>query len=211
VDRYGRRFTNENNLSVPAHSYYYDLVLFDSQRLLHPRVPSYWIFDRKRIELGPLPRRPIIGIDPGSVYKWSSDNSVEISKGWILTARTISELARKLEISPDVLEDTVVKYNRCCEQGLDPDFGTNPSDLIPIEQPPYYAVKLWPGGANTQGGPRRNTKAEVLNADGEAIPGLYSAGELGSIYGMLYPGGGNLPECVAFGRIAGENAARRNP
>ena len=36
--------------------------------------------------------------------------------------------------------------------------------------------------------------------------GSYSAGELGSIYGMLYPvGGGNIAECIAFGRIAGEN------
>jgi succinate dehydrogenase/fumarate reductase flavoprotein subunit len=110
-------------------------------------------------------------------------------------------------MSPDVLENTVTTYNKHCHKGQDPDFDRNPSGLIPLEHPPYYAVKLWPGGANTQGGPRRNTKAEVLNANGEPIRGLYSAGELGSIYGMLYPaGGGNLAECIAFGRIAGESA-----
>lgn len=44
---------------------------------------------------------------------------------------------------------------------------------------------------------------------GNPIPGLYGSGELGSVYGMLYPGsGGHLTECFAFGRIAGENAAR---
>lgn len=163
------------------------------------------------MESGPLARpiRLSAAAAPGRLYKWSSDNSDEIAKGWILTAKTVRDLARVLEMSPDVLEDTVAKYNRYCEKGLDPDFTRNASDLIPIEEPPYYAVKLWPGGANTQGGPRRNAKAEVLNSDGEPIPGLYSAGELGSIYGMLYPGAGNLAECVAFGRIAGENAARR--
>jgi len=73
-------------------------------------------------------------------------------------------------------------------------------------------VALWPGGPNTQGGPRRNSKAQVLRADGFPIPRLYSAGELGSIYGMLYPGsGGNLAECIAFGRIAGENASEFHP
>ena len=72
-------------------------------------------------------------------------------------------------------------------------------------------MKLYPGGANTQGGPRRNARAEVLNTDGEPIAGLYSAGELGAIYGMLYPGAGNLAECLAFGRIAAESVARRKP
>jgi succinate dehydrogenase/fumarate reductase flavoprotein subunit len=52
----------------------------------------------------------------------------------------------------------------------------------------------------------------VLRADGTTIQGLYSAGELGSIYGMLYPaGGGNIAECIAFGRIAGEQASEHSP
>ncbi|MFC1928894.1 FAD-dependent oxidoreductase [Chloroflexota bacterium] len=207
IDRYGQRFTNEN---IKAHVLYYELALFDSQRLVYPRVPSYWIIDRKRIELGSLPRLDSGPTGPTQLYQWSMDNSTEIKKGWILTAKTIRDLARLLEMSPDILEDTVATYNKYCESGSDPDFGRESSDLIPLEEPPYYAVKLWPGGTNTQGGPRRNAKAEVLNLDGEPIPGLYSAGELGSIYGMVYPiGGGNLGECMAFGRIAGGGAARR--
>ena len=76
------------------------------------------------------------------------------------------------------------------------------------ETEPAVAVELWPGGANTQGGPRRNARSQIMNVDGEAIPGLYGAGEMGSIYGMLYPGGGgNLAECIAMGRVAGENVA----
>ena len=81
--------------------------------------------------------------------------------------------------------------------------------MLPLDSPPFYAIKLFPGGPNTQGGPRHNSKAQVVNPFGEPIPGLYAAGECGSIFSMLYPvGGGNLSECIAFGRIAAENAVR---
>ena len=36
---------------------------------------------------------------------------------------------------------------------------------------------------------------------------MLSAGEMGSMFCDMYNGGGNLGECVAFGRIAGTNAA----
>jgi succinate dehydrogenase/fumarate reductase flavoprotein subunit len=48
-----------------------------------------------------------------------------------------------------------------------------------------------------------------MGVNGKPIPGLYSAGELGSIYSFLYQGGGNIGECFAFGRIAGRNAAHK--
>ena len=61
------------------------------------------------------------------------------------------------------------------------------------------------------GGPRRDNKAKVLNNDGQPIPRLYSAGELGSLWGFLYCGGGNGGEILAVGRIAGRNAAAEKP
>ncbi|MBI2907034.1 MAG: FAD-binding protein [Chloroflexi bacterium] len=210
VDRDGKRFADERRFRTdpPRHAIYYEMALYDGRRLVYPRVPSYWIFDSRRIDLGPLPGRHSGPAGPTGLYDWSKDNSREIEKGWIVTANTVRELAGKINVPPDVLEDTLLKFNRYCEKGADPDFGRHSSDLMPVDKPPYGAVKLWPGGPNTQGGPRRNAKAEVLNCDGDPIAGLYSAGELGSIYGMLYTGAGNLTECVAFGRIAGENAAR---
>jgi predicted oxidoreductase len=72
---------------------------------------------------------------------------------------------------------------------------------------PYYAVEMSPSMLNTQGGPRRNERAEVVRPNGRPIGRLYSAGELGSIYSYLYQGTGNIGECLAFGRIAGRNAA----
>ena len=52
----------------------------------------------------------------------------------------------------------------------------------------------------------RSAKGEILDYDGNPIPGLYSAGEFGSIWGHYYEGGGNVAECLVFGRISAQNA-----
>ena len=122
---------------------------------------------------------------------------------------TVAELATKLNMPPENLAKSIDTWNKYCQAGNDPDFGRNPLELVPLDEPPFFAIKLFPGGSNTLGGPRRNSRAQVLNPFGEPIPGLYAAGECGSVFGLLYPaGGGNLAECIAFGRIAAENAMR---
>ena len=83
--------------------------------------------------------------------------------------------------------------------------------MSPFKEGPYYAVQLSPTMLNTQGGPRRNEKAEILRPDGNPIPRLYSSGELGSIYSNLYQGAGNIGECLAFGRIAGRHVVAQQP
>ena len=83
--------------------------------------------------------------------------------------------------------------------------------LSPISNAPFYAIEIAPAFVNTQGGPRRNERGQILRPDGSPIKRLYSAGELGSIYGYLYQGGGNLGECMAFGRISGRNAVAEQP
>ncbi|MFC1989218.1 FAD-dependent oxidoreductase, partial [Chloroflexota bacterium] len=205
VDRDGKRFTNER---FKTHCVYYETTFFDTQRMLYPRVPSYWIFDRRRIELDSLISLRAGAAGPCRLYEWSRDNSDELEKGWIFTASSIAELAGKLNLPPDNLVKTINTYNKYCDKGKDPDFSRSSESLIPLDAPPFFAISLWPGGPNTQGGPRRNSRSQVLNVDGEPIPGLYSAGEMGSIFGMLYPSaGGNLAECIAMGRLAGENVA----
>jgi predicted oxidoreductase len=69
-------------------------------------------------------------------------------------------------------------------------------------------MKLWPVLFNTQGGPRRDKDARVLDPDGKPIPRLYAAGEFGSIWGFLYQTSTNFSETIVFGRIAGRNAAK---
>ncbi|MFC2006093.1 FAD-binding protein, partial [Chloroflexota bacterium] len=208
VDKYGKRYTNEE---FRRHTVYYELASYDSQRLEHPRVPSYWIFDRRRIEMSPLPLMwygPMIF----HLYKWSEDNQEEIKRGWIIQGKDAKELALNLNMAPATLKKTIESYNEYCLQKDDPEFHRPQQHLAPLNDPPFFAVKVWPGSANTQGGPHRNDRAQILNADSEPIPRLYAAGEFGSVYGMLYPaGGGNIAECIAFGRIAGENAAKEPP
>ena len=205
VDKHGRRYTNEE---TKWHAVYYELALYDCNAREYPRVPSYWIFDRKRLD---GPRLPIWRHGPmeNRFYKWSDDNRAEIEKGWIVIADNIKDLAQKLEVEAVVLEKEVQNYNKYCELKEDPEFHRPAKHLVPLSEPPFCAVALWPGSFNTQGGPRRNRKGQILDTDGKPIPRLYAAGELGSVLGMLYPtGGGNLAECIAFGRISGENAVR---
>ena len=100
-----------------------------------------------------------------------------------------------------------MRTTRPCAQGRDEGFGRSADTLRPLESPPFYGAALWPSLFNTQGGPRRNARAQVLNAWGRPIKGLYGAGELGSMWSQNYPGASNLTEVLAFGRIAGRNAA----
>lgn len=217
VDKKGNRFTNER---LKMHAFGYELTNYDCHAMCYPRVPCYWIFDEKRRAMAPLASlngacNPPGGI-PGEIYySWSSDNKAEIDKGWIMKANTIEKLANLIAADSDnnglmrtsVMIDTVKKYNQFCHNEEDLDFHKPKEFLSFLEDPPYYAVKLWPGGLNTQGGPKRNKYGMVLRPDNAPINRLYSAGELGSIWGMLYQGGGNLGECVSSGRIAGENVA----
>ena len=203
VDRYGRRFAQE---IYKPYSFYWELSYFDTDRAEFPRIPAHMIFDeRTRLE-GPV-ANPSGPFGPMKLYEWSNDNSAEIEKGWIRKGETIRELAEKIGVPPSALENTVEEWNRSCRDGKDSAHGRDPSTLVPIDTPPYYEIVQWPGSGNTLGGPRRDKEARVVGTDGDPILRLYSAGELGSIYGFLYQGGGNLAECIAFGRIAGQNVA----
>jgi len=82
--------------------------------------------------------------------------------------------------------------------------------MMPIDVPPFYAIPVWPMITTTQGGPQRNARQQVIDAFGEPIPHLYSAGELGSFWGHLYRLGGNLGDCLSSGRVAGRNAAEES-
>lgn len=217
VDRRGDRFSNER---FKSNAFGYELTNYDTHAMHYPRVPCYWIFDEKRRAWGPVaspygPCNPPGGIPGECFYVWSSDNQKEIDRGWVMKANTLEELAGKIAADPDnggtmdarTLEANVRRYNDHCRKSKDIDFDKPKEYLRPVEDPPYYAVKLWPGGPNTQGGPKRNIRGQILRPDNRPIPRLYSAGELGSVWGMLYQGGGNIAECIAFGRIAGQNAA----
>ncbi len=143
-------------------------------------------------------------------HQWSADNGAEVEKGWIVKADSIRELAELIGRDPDAVEATVRRYNEACAAGSDPDFGRDPESLTPIASPPYYAVEVVPGMAGTPGGGQRTPDAGVMSTAGAPIPRLYEAGELGSTFADRYQNGSYITEAIAFGRIAGRNAASRS-
>ena len=174
--------------------------------------PLYMIFDHTLLTSGPLyDKEPRSAWNPMvDQYDWSDSNEAELAKGWIKKADTIEDLADQINHDPAVLQDTINKWNYSCELGEDIEYERKLM-LNPLVTAPFYAVELSPTMLNTQGGPRRNTNAQIIRPDGSPIPRLYSSGELGSIYSYLYQGTGNIGECFAFGRIAARNAVADIP
>lgn len=146
---------------------------------------------------------------------FSAGNVDEIARGEILVGETIEELSAKIREAGKApqfnlngeLDEALAKYNAHVAAGETDDFGR--ACTVPVATGPFYAIELCPTMLNTQGGPRHNGRCQVLDLDGMPIEGLFSAGELGSIFPDMYNGGGNLGETMVFGRIAGRNAAHR--
>lgn len=126
----------------------------------------------------------------------------------VIKADSLADLAAQTQLNPDVLQQTVTEFNRFAKNGVDYSQHRDAATMRAFAAGPYYAVKLESGMLNTQGGPRRNAKTEILNTKQQPIPHLYGAGELGGANANQYAGGSNLAECLIFGKIAGENAAK---
>ena len=188
--------------------------VFDSGRWasMSTPCPMYMIVDNTLLSSGPLyDKEPRSGWNAMvDRYDWSDDNRAEVARGWIKQGGTVAALASAIGLDAATLEATVNRWNEHCEREEDTDFGRSLM-LSSLAEPPFYALELSPSMLNTQGGPRRNWRAEVVRPDGSPVPRLYSAGELGSIYSYLYQGTGNIGECMAFGRISGRNAAAEKP
>ena len=207
VDQQGRRFMNETG--VDAHNFWGELTFVDARTNTRPRYPAWVIFDDDTRLAGPV---AITGRGKISdSYQWSDDNAAEIERGWIKKADTIDQLAQAMGIRADTVQQTVADFNLACIVGYDRSYDRAIDTLIPLVQPPFHAIEVWPTIYNTQGGPRRNERAQVLRPSGRPIARLYSAGELGSLWHRYYPGGGNVSEALAFGRIAARNAVAEEP
>jgi succinate dehydrogenase/fumarate reductase flavoprotein subunit len=201
VDASASRFLAEP--TVEHHAAGNALIVRDFHSGEFTRLPSYLIFDDATRRAGPIVTKEA-GANRG--LAWSESNLEEVDKGWVKRGDSVADLARELGLPPARLENTVREYNRAAVDGGD-EFGRLATEMVPLRESPFYGIPVWPALFNTQGGPRRGAGGEVIGIDGTPIPGLFSAGELGSIWGSLYPGAGNVTEAVVFGRIAGRSAA----
>ena len=122
-------------------------------------------------------------------------------------ADSLAELAEKLGMPADALEQTVSDYNGYVDAGVADPFG-RVSYSGKIENGPFYAYPRKPAVHHTMGGVRIDGETHALNAEGAPIPGLYCAGEItGNIHGGNRLGGNAIVDFCVFGQIAGTNAA----
>ncbi len=134
-----------------------------------------------------------------------------IERGFTISGSTYEELAQNMGLDADGVKnfvETMEKWEKYVAAGEDKDFGRSQVSMIDIFTAPYYAIKIAPGIHHTMGGIKINSSAEVIDTEGNVIPGLFAAGETtGGVHGGNRVGGNAVCDFIVFGRIAGQSAA----
>ncbi|WP_417683915.1 FAD-dependent oxidoreductase [Roseibium sp.] len=209
VNSLGKRFTNE---AVSYHEFVRNMYAATTAE--QSAVPAWLVVDRGFIAkygLGLIrPRTP-------SLKRY-------VKSGYLMEGRSLAELAAHIGVPAAALEQTVARYNRFAETGVDEDFGkgetiydrsngdpaipSNPC-IGPIQHGPFYAMAVWPTPLGISRGLLANRNAQAVDADGIAIAGLYVCGnDMQSAFGGQYPGAGaQLGQAMTFGWTAGRHLA----
>ena len=136
----------------------------------------------------------------------------ETEKGGVKITGTWGAIADWIGVDHLTLKRTVNEYNACCKRGHDGVFGKSAQYLLPLEVPPYYAIRGMAVLLDTIGGIRINERMEVLDKDNRPVPGLFAAGVVTSgweseVYCSELSASA-FGFAVNSGRIAAENAVR---
>jgi urocanate reductase len=189
VNQSGRRFWNE---LAAGHDFFNAAMGYsENSTKLNGGGPIWAIFDADAVVRQRWDPRPPY-VDPE--YFFSGDTIAEL-------ARRISNPYQLRPMPPAVLQETVARYNSFVDTGTDADF-KKPTPRYKIQTPPFYAAWSTPILHDSLTGLRTNAKAQVIDVQGQVIPGLYCAGE--SQGGFAQHG---LGRTTVFGRIAGREAA----
>lgn len=208
VNTAGRRFVDE---SVSYHRF--TRAMYAAQ----DAIPAWLVLDAhtlKRYGLGLI--RP--HARPAVLRRYIDD-------GYLHTGVAIEELAEAIGVDPVGLEGTVAAANRAARTGVDEDFGKGESsygrqygdpahrpnvNLGPVEKPPFYAIAVVPTPLATALGIRTSSDAEVLDGNGDTVPGLYACGnDAASMTASEYPGAGcQIGAGLVFGYLAARHARR---
>ncbi|MES2787072.1 MAG: FAD-dependent oxidoreductase [Pseudomonadota bacterium] len=205
----GQRFTNEGNS-------YHDFV----QAMVKAadgfgEVSAWLLCDHKALRSYGL----------GSVAPAPLPIGRHLRSGYLKRGDTVAALASQIGIDPSVLEATVSKFNASARTGDDPEFGkgskaynryqgdalVTPNPCVaPLENGPFYAIKLVVGDIGTFAGLVTDERTRVLNERDQPIAGLHAVGnDSASIMGGNYPGAGiTLGPALTFGYVAGLELAR---
>lgn len=131
-----------------------------------------------------------------------------MDEGYVIKANTIEELAKGLKIPEENLTAAVKRYNELCAKGVDEDYGKEKHRLTPVDQPPFYGVRVGAWHLTTLNGCRINTDMQAIREDGTPIEGLWATGDCtGGFFAQTYP---NLFTGLACGRTMtfGRHAAK---
>ncbi len=209
VGRDGRRFVNE------ADSYHDVGQAMQRMGREQGETAAWLVADHRSL------RRYGLGfVKPFPLPLWP-----HLRSGYLLRGRTPAALARRAGLDAAQLEQTIAEFNGPAARGLDPRFGKGTTAynrylgdarhpispcVAPLDQGPWYAIKLLPGDLGTFAGIRTDEFARALDAQGQPLPGLYAVGnDALSLMGGNYPGGGiTLGPAIVFGWIAGRHLAQ---
>ncbi|PWC16359.1 flavocytochrome c [Brenneria corticis] len=131
-----------------------------------------------------------------------------VAQGLAVSGDSVGELAQRIGVDAHTLQQTLERYNSFVGQKRDDDFGRVTGMRDPLNQAPYYAIKVAPGVHHTMGGVAIDAGAAVLDSHHNVIPGAYAAGEVvGGIHGANRIGGNAVADIIIFGIQAGKRAA----
>jgi len=203
VNRHGQRFTNESN---SYHDFGQALV---RTNLGEPGDIAWLICDARTMHR--------YGI--GYAKPWPMPRARYLWNGYLTKARTPDELARAIGVDPEGFVQTLGQWNPAARRGEDPVFGRGATEynffrgdrthepnpcLAPVEQPPFYAVRVGMSDLGAFAGLRTDAAARVVSHKGSPVEGLHAVGSAASSpFGGAYPGyGAMLGPGMVFGYIA---------
>ena len=128
--------------------------------------------------------------------------------GLVVHGETIEDLAKKINVDPSNLKQTVATWNQAVENHDDAEFGRTTGMDRGITNPGFFAIHIAPAIHYTMGGIHITSKTQVLDGNGDIIKGLFAAGEVaGGLHGNNRVGGNSIAETIVFGRQAGQQVA----
>ena len=186
VNRRGHRFVNE---AMNYHDLNKVFASVDPHDQKLQNLPAWLIFDAVFAQ-----KYSVAGQKPG------------VTPQDAVSADSLSELGEKIGVPSKALVETIDRFNQFAETGVDEDFGRGsaPQDrhlgdptrepnpcLGEIKSAPFYALPIHAGVLGTAGGIKVSEHGEVLKHSGEAIDGIYAAGNCSeTVFKDAYPGGG---------------------
>jgi succinate dehydrogenase/fumarate reductase flavoprotein subunit len=227
VDRNGRRFVDEKRIYQERSAKYWD----PGENGDYPDRVRFMVYDETVASSDWL----YLFFDTfkrGKPWVIQGQTLEELAANVSERLATLEHVIGDFRLAPDFaseLAGTIERFNGFARNGEDEDFhrgeiltqfdwhgparpgnDKNPTMYPLSDEGPYYCVLLCGMVLDTNGGPKTNSKSEVLRADGSVIKGLYGAGNcVAAVAGEGYfSGGSTLGPAATFAYLAARNVTK---